>query len=306
MGVGDVTPGISGLLVCPACHQELASSPDSVQCPDGHTYPCIDGYVDFVAHERSTDWTSVMGPPDQHEQEAAGIDHRVRHYYLPYLRRTFGNGRLRVLDDGAGFGRTVELLAAEGVDAYGVDPGSRRDQWTRFDLQDRLVAANGRSLPFPDETFDAVVSSGVLEHVGEHLPMGQRGGPCAEYVHEALRVLRPGGRALLAAPNGLHPLDYWHTHGTYPRIHSPFEDWMPRPGPVREWVRDSPIPGRVRFLSPHDFLAFKRVRSHLYGRVFSGAMQAIMRLIDRVPALAASPLNPWLVVEITRTEIDTT
>ncbi|HYQ16729.1 MAG TPA: methyltransferase domain-containing protein, partial [Polyangiaceae bacterium] len=48
-----------------------------------------------------------------------------------------------------------------------------------------------RPLPYADQSFDAVVSMDVIEHVLEPLP----------WLREALRVLRPGGHLFLTTPN---------------------------------------------------------------------------------------------------------
>jgi len=48
----------------------------------------------------------------------------------------------------------------------------------------------GQSLPFPDDTFDAVLSIAVLEHVNDPFL-------CAR---ELIRVLKPGGRLMCAVP----------------------------------------------------------------------------------------------------------
>lgn len=60
-----------------------------------------------------------------------------------------------------------------------------------------LLRANIYTLPFPDNTFDAVILSEVLEHIDDDVA-GLR---------EALRVLKPGGVAVLTVPNANYP--FW-------------------------------------------------------------------------------------------------
>lgn len=53
------------------------------------------------------------------------------------------------------------------------------------------VIAPGAPLPYPDASFDIVVSMDVVEHVEDPLP----------WIRGALRVLRPGGSLFLTTPN---------------------------------------------------------------------------------------------------------
>jgi ubiquinone/menaquinone biosynthesis C-methylase UbiE len=122
------------------------------------------------------------------------------------LDRLHLRGDERILDLGCGRG-AVLLAAAKRVPsgrAFGVDIWKQSDQSgnsvnaTRRNAQaegvsDRVdvLTANLTALPFPAETFDLVVSNVAIHNI-----KGQTGRAMA--VAEAARVLRPGGRLLLA------------------------------------------------------------------------------------------------------------
>jgi hypothetical protein len=74
----------------------------------------------------------------------------------------------------------------------------------------RCVVADGRELPFPDDTFDVGFSNAVLEHVGGR--DDQR-----RFVHELCRVART---VFISTPNRRFPLE---THTLLPLVH-----WLPR------------------------------------------------------------------------------
>lgn len=91
----------------------------------------------------------------------------------------------RVLDFGCGRGGVVSGLVAAGVDAYGCDFSAELGQI------DRLAAIEEPyRLPYPDATFDAVVSSEVFEHVQDY----------ASALSEIRRVLRRGGTSIHVFP----------------------------------------------------------------------------------------------------------
>jgi hypothetical protein len=109
------------------------------------------------------------------------------------------------------------------------------------------------------------------------------------------------GRLWLDFPNGRHPIDFWHGTGAGgARFHSLAEGFLPSVAEARDLLAKAGPGCRARAISPHRRLRFKRVRRRWYGLLFSPAITAFFVLM-RVPGfrwLAASPLNPFLVIEI--------
>jgi len=99
-----------------------------------------------------------------------------------------------LLDWGCGHGHFSYVLLKAGyrVHAYSLEDESPFLRRLRTCYPDRFVFVQGRReepvrLPFPEETFDAVFSVGVLEHVRETR------GTETESLREIRRILRPGG-----------------------------------------------------------------------------------------------------------------
>lgn len=104
----------------------------------------------------------------------------------------------RGLDVGCGSGGNTETLRDLGwaMTAVEFSPAGARLTATRgLDV----VRGDGRRLPFADASFDLVMSTDVWEHVDDDAAMAR----------EAFRVLRPGGRLLVAVPAGA---DLWSGH----------------------------------------------------------------------------------------------
>jgi SAM-dependent methyltransferase len=100
----------------------------------------------------------------------------------------------RVLDAGCGDGYGTALLARVASEAVGVDyerPVIERAQ--RLYPAARFDTANLIELPYPDASFDVLVSMQVIEHL--HTPQ--------EFLSECARVLTPDGLLILSTPNRL-------------------------------------------------------------------------------------------------------
>ena len=85
----------------------------------------------------------------------------------------------RVLDMGAGAGNSVALMRLLGLDARGIDLEPRGES---------VESGDFLHTPFPDESFDAVLSQCAFFISGDQ----------AGALREAYRILRPGGKLLLS------------------------------------------------------------------------------------------------------------
>lgn len=123
---------------------------------------------------------------------AAEIDKIVTHLRPP---------RARLLEIGAGTGRQAQALVERGFSVEAIEilesnySGDRLFPITNYD---------GRHIPFPNQSFDIVFSSNVLEHVPDLVQMHS----------EIRRVLRSGGYAVHVLPT--HAWRFWTTLSAFP------------------------------------------------------------------------------------------
>lgn len=114
-----------------------------------------------------------------------------RYREQPWMHETFRFERFagkRVLEVGVGLGTDLLQFARAGAETTGIDLTPRSVEMTarRFEhegLRADLRVMDAERLEFPDASFDAVYSFGVLHHV----PSTERA------LAEVRRVLRPGG-----------------------------------------------------------------------------------------------------------------
>lgn len=108
-----------------------------------------------------------------------------------------------VLEIGAGLGTDLAQFATFGarttdLDLSGGHLAMAKKNFKLRGLSGNFVHGDGEGLPFDDNSFDVVYSNGVIHHTPN----------TAQVVDEILRVLRPGGRAIIMvyAEWSLH---YW-------------------------------------------------------------------------------------------------
>ena len=129
---------------------------------------------------------------DKHQKMA-------KNFGVEYTRKLTARGFTegKILDVGCGFGGTLLTLAENFPDAQcvGIDMSDpllelARQAAEAQGLEQRVVfeKADGQEIPYPDDSFDVVISTNVVHHVADPLAM----------LNEIERVLAPGGMLYIA------------------------------------------------------------------------------------------------------------
>lgn len=157
---------IHPFLECPSCHLgPLTHQEGRILCNHCHESFSTDGlHIDFLSH--------AQDPAQEQQSPDAISSNNYDQIVLDLIER---NKDGLILDNGAGFRHTWY----ENVINFEISGNPSTD-----------VAGTGESLPFKNDTFDAVLSLAVLEHVKNPFT-------CAE---EIIRVLKPGGTLIAAVP----------------------------------------------------------------------------------------------------------
>lgn len=120
---------------------------------------------------------------------------------LELIRRYAPLEGRRILDVGCGIGTYVARLRELSPHVYGLDVDRQRVLRGSRRVPNLLVAVS-EALPFLDNLLDVVIFNEVLEHVRDERAT----------LREALRVVKPGGKVVIYAPNRLFPFE---THGVF-------------------------------------------------------------------------------------------
>ncbi len=117
-----------------------------------------------------------------------------------------------LLDAGMGGGVLCAALDRRGWAVSGVDlaPAMVDVAQARLPhIRGRMFRGSITALPFSDESFDAVVATGVLEFVVDDLDGA---------IRELARVLRRDGEAVVSFPNRRAPVNIWRGRVLYPLV----------------------------------------------------------------------------------------
>jgi ubiquinone/menaquinone biosynthesis C-methylase UbiE len=128
--------------------------------------------------------------------------HVVEHYLSKRTRFVLEHCPLgQVLEVGCGTGLLAAQLAGAGYDVTGVDPSEGMLEVLRARTSEvETVHGSGTALPFPDDTFDLVLSVAVMHHIADP-------GEVHRALAEMVRVTKPSGRILVWDHNPRNP--YW-------------------------------------------------------------------------------------------------
>lgn len=267
----------------------------------------IGGYPSTVAASDTAAFSA--NTPEYAENQKAENNRKTDTWLLPLIESL---GAKRVLDAGCGVGQTVERLVEHGIDAHGFDLIENVKYWERFGRpRSRYVvtAPIDPVLPYDDGSFDFVFSFGVIEHVGtsdgDTTRLGDYDDIRRRWVQRLLRVVKPGGRLLLAGPNKNFPVDVahrpdaaasglekWLARKLKLTVHKPFgENFLWSYDDVRRYVGDSAA--SIQALSIQDLIYFGRVPKPM--RLLAEGY------VKHLPsALLNTGFNPWVAALVTK------
>jgi len=163
-------------------------------------------WVCSVIRQRNADWDTTLHEYVGHALRDAVRETEAEQAEFALLRWALSHAGAggRLLDVGAGWGRMAPLYAETGWRPVLLEPSGLGVRLMRRAGLQNVAAGQGEALPFQAGTFPAVLIGWVLHHHSADLDT-------TAIVHEAARVLAPGGRLFSIEP--LRPgfdMARWH------------------------------------------------------------------------------------------------
>jgi SAM-dependent methyltransferase/uncharacterized protein YbaR (Trm112 family) len=226
-GIQSRQSELLGLLVCPRDKQDLLLEGSYLVCDRGHRYAVVDGIPILLVPEaeqthieatralavaESGDTTGLaafqLGPGeiDPFVRGSIGATNgglyqhlvgKLTEYPIPRLRLPPGENRF-FLEIGCNWGRWCIAAARMGYRTVGIDPSLKSIRAAyrvarQMGIDATYVVADGRYLPFRDQSFDQIFSYSVLQHLSKENTYTT--------LDEIHRTLCAGGNALVQLPN---------------------------------------------------------------------------------------------------------
>lgn len=137
----------------------------------------------------------VTGPVDHADWNYRPLLGRVQRMRFKLIRKLLGDQHSqRLLEIGYGSGVFMPELARYTDELFGIDPHDKprevEEVLRQHAVNATLVTGSAESLPYDDDFFDTAVSVSAIEYVED----------IAAACRELQRVLKPGGRLIIATP----------------------------------------------------------------------------------------------------------
>ena len=213
------------LLKCLKCEAELDVIRDRCTCPQcGAEWPVSGGIPRFfqaptyywgeISRNESRDlldaarkgsWVEAVRArfPERDNMTFNILDHR-RASWAPMLGI---DERSVALDIGSGYGAITHSLSRSAGEVYSVEAIPERIEFTQERLRQegvrnvRLIQASATALPLVDNSFDLVVTNGVLEWVGEWDLEGDPRSAQLRFLNRISRLLKDDGLLVIGIEN---------------------------------------------------------------------------------------------------------
>ena len=181
---------------CPICSAESAVRRFEVEGMAEKVVVCTECGLGRLYPELGSDRLRTLYPDEYYGEPGRkfqplieGLVRAVGERHISFLSRELPAGA-RILDVGCGRGVTLGALATKGFLVHGLEISAEAARGADPRVEIR-IAENLKAAEYRTASFDQVIIWHVLEHMND--PAGT--------LREAHRILKPGGRLIVAAPN---------------------------------------------------------------------------------------------------------